>query len=103
PTAAAWPPTSTPRLAGFEHALVRREVRDAARARGAGAADSGRVLLAMGGSDPLGATPALTAALAAAGLDVTAALGPGYAGPRPPAGDILARPEDFAPALAGAA
>ena len=97
PTAAAWAPTSAPRLAGFEHALLRREIRDAVRDPAAG---RGPVLLTMGGSDPSGATPALAAALAAAGVDVLSVLGPGYRGERPAAGAVLDRPEGFPAALA---
>ena len=98
PTAAVWPLTCTPRLAGFEHALLRREVRDAAHTRAQ--AQSGAVLLAMGGSDPTAATPALATALAGAGIDVTAVLGPGYRGARPARGAVLERPQAFVSALA---
>jgi UDP-2,4-diacetamido-2,4,6-trideoxy-beta-L-altropyranose hydrolase len=102
PTAASWPPTRAPRLAGFEHVLLRREVRDAASTHPAGAAESrsGPVLLTMGGSDPTGATPALTEALAAAGIEITVVLGPGYRGQRPAAGTVLDDPELFVRALA---
>ncbi len=96
PTAAAWPPAAGVRLAGFEHVLLRREVRDAA----SGAAPDGGVLLAMGGSDPAGLTPPLAAALTEAGIDLTVALGPGYRAPHPAAATI--GPEAFIPALAQA-
>jgi spore coat polysaccharide biosynthesis predicted glycosyltransferase SpsG len=95
PTAVAWPPTPAPRLTGFEHVLLRREVRAArrsARSRGA--------LVAMGGSDPTHATSALVHALHAAGIEVTANLGPGYAGERPAVGRILERAAGFIEALA---
>lgn len=106
PTAAAWPPAAGLRLAGFEHALLRREVRewrewrDAREAEPAQAASSG-VLLAMGGSDPAGLTPPLAQALSAAGIEVTIALGPGYRGLSPTQGSVLASPDAFIPALAG--
>ena len=61
-----------------------------------------RVLLAMGGSDPTEATPALASALAQAGVDVTAVLGPGYRGPPPALGRVLEDPESFVNALATA-
>ena len=105
PTAAHWAPTPAPRLAGFEHVLLRREVRDAAISRAASAAalpGSPRVLLAMGGSDPTGATPALADALAGAGIGVCAVLGPGYRGARPALARVLDHPERFVAALAGA-
>ena len=104
PTAARWPPTLAARLAGFEHALLRREVRDVADTRrGAGQLPrSGPVLIAMGGSDPTGATPVLAAALALAGIEATIMLGPGYRGPRSMNGIVLDRPELFVPALADA-
>ena len=105
PTAAGWPATRVPRLAGFEHVLLRREVRDVAQARQGRAEESspsGPVLVAMGGSDPTGATPELAAALAEAGIDITVVLGPGYRGPRPALGTVLDRPELFVPTLAAA-
>jgi spore coat polysaccharide biosynthesis predicted glycosyltransferase SpsG/SAM-dependent methyltransferase len=106
PTAAFWPPTPAPRLSGFEHVLLRREVRDATRVpRRVPAEDAplpGGVLLAMGGSDPAAATPVLAAALAAAGIEATAVLGPGYHGLRPDVGGLLERPDLFVAALAGA-
>ena len=99
PTAASWAPTRAPRLGGFEHVLLRREVRDAAASRRPGEF-AGRVLLALGGSDPAGATPVLADALAAAGIDVTAVLGPGYRGSRPSLARVIDRPERFVGALA---
>ena len=103
PTAAHWPSTHSPRLAGFEHVLLRREVLDAAPVQGARtSAPSPRVLLAMGGSDPTAATPVLASALAQAGIDVTAVLGPGYRGSRPSHGSVLEAPGSFVEALAGA-
>ena len=103
PTAAAWPATGAHRLSGFDHVLLRREVRDAKQT-----SDSpdwsppGGVLLAMGGSDPAGATPVLAAALAAAGIEATAVLGPGYIGRRPAVGRVLEHPDGFVAALANA-
>ena len=99
PTAARWTPTRVPRLGGFEHVLLRREVRDAAASRRPGTF-AGRVLLALGGSDPTGATPVLADALAAADIDVTAVLGPGYRGSRPSLARVSDRPEVFVNALA---
>ncbi len=84
PTAAAWPPTPAWRLGGFEHVLLRSEVRHAhPSARPAG------VLVAMGGSDPTGASAPLAEALHGAGLEVTVNLGPGFTGRRPSAGRVL--------------
>jgi UDP-2,4-diacetamido-2,4,6-trideoxy-beta-L-altropyranose hydrolase len=97
PTGCAWLPTYGRRLTGFEHALLRREVRDAV--------DHGvpgiEVLLSMGGSDPEGLTPVLARALQAAGASPLSVLGPAYRGPRPD-GEILADPRDWPRALAGA-
>jgi UDP-2,4-diacetamido-2,4,6-trideoxy-beta-L-altropyranose hydrolase len=97
PTACAWPPAGGRRLAGFEHALLRREVR-AAAGRGLGGVE---VLLSMGGSDPEGLTPVLARALRAAGVSVLSVLGPAYRGARPD-GEVLADPLDWPHALAGA-
>jgi spore coat polysaccharide biosynthesis predicted glycosyltransferase SpsG len=96
PTAASWPPAAGRRLAGFDYALIRSEVRAASRA-----VNPAGVLVAMGGSDPAGVTAPLSEALAAAGIPVTALLGPGYAHRRP--GDVVAavRPEGFLRALTG--
>jgi hypothetical protein len=122
PTAAAWPPAAGVRLAGFEHVLLRREVRAAALSAVRGGADDphvpgadshahdaahdadhdARVLLALGGSDPAGLTPLLAEILSAAGIDVTVALGPGYRGSSPTAGAVLEDPAAFIPALARA-
>jgi spore coat polysaccharide biosynthesis predicted glycosyltransferase SpsG len=95
PTAASWPPAAPRRLAGFEHVLLRREVREsrqAAKPRG--------VLLALGGSDPTHLTPALAEALRSQDLRVN--LGPGYAGPRPEHGELLTGPHEFVGGLASA-
>ena len=95
PTAAAWPATPVPRLAGFDHVLLRRDVlrrRRAARPAG--------VLLAMGGSDPAGATAPLAEALGDAGIEVTANLGPAYKAQRPTSGRVLEAPDQFIDALA---
>lgn len=100
PTCAAWPAAAGARLEGFEYALLRRDVREAAAptamAAEPGTPSDGFVLVAMGGSDPDGLTVPLAAALRAAGLAVVAALGPGYQGARP-CGEVVA-PERF-PAL----
>jgi spore coat polysaccharide biosynthesis predicted glycosyltransferase SpsG len=93
PTAASWPATPMRRLSGFEHVLLRGEVRDARRAE-----RPHGVLLALGGSDPTQLTPVLARSLADVdGLVVN--LGPGYAGPRPDHGDVLGGPHEFVGAL----
>jgi len=97
PTGRRWPPAGERRLAGFEHALLRAEIRAAARSPRPGV----EVLLAMGGADPEGLTPALARGLGAAGVSVLTALGPAYRGPAP-AGEVLGSPEEWPAALAGA-
>ena len=98
PTAARWPPTERPRLAGFEHVLLRDEVRIAERA-----ATPRGVLLALGGSDPTGLTPVLAAALAGAGVDdLIVNIGPGYAAPLPAGVTLLRDPAAFVATLATA-
>ncbi|HEV3093359.1 MAG TPA: hypothetical protein VGY30_02465 [Solirubrobacteraceae bacterium] len=116
PTAASWPPAGGVRLGGFEHVLLRREIRRAATgsssatpvlagvdptSQESGLGVNEGVLLAMGGSDPAGLTAPLAKGLLAAGVDVTVALGPGYRGPRPAAHSIVA--DGFPRALACAA
>jgi hypothetical protein len=107
PTAAVWPAAAGRRLAGFEHVLLRREVRAAASSptcalAAEGPRARGGVLLAMGGSDPAGLTPALAEILGAAGCDPVVALGPGYRGPSPTVGTVLGDPGGFVAALARA-
>jgi hypothetical protein len=97
PTGISWPPAGGRRLAGFEHALVRRSVRAAAACPELGV----EVLLSMGGSDPEGLTPALARALRAAGCSVLSVLGPTYRGPEPE-GDVLDDRGAWPRALAGA-
>jgi spore coat polysaccharide biosynthesis predicted glycosyltransferase SpsG len=97
PTARSWPPWGGRRLAGFEHALLRRELR-AAAGHGLGGVE---VLLSMGGSDPEGLTPVLARALRAVGISVLSVLGPTYQGPEP-VGEVLTDPQDWPRALAGA-
>ena len=97
PTGADWPATSVPRLAGFEHALLRRDVRRAAQRPGEGVG----VLISMGASDPEGLTPALAAALQSAGVPALSVLGPLYRGARP-AGAALVDPREWPRVLAGA-
>lgn len=99
PTAATWPPAGGTRLSGFEHVLVRREIREAATAP---RVPDGPVLLGMGGSDPALLTPPLAAALTDAKLPVRVALGPGYRGPRDVAGEQLPSPSAWPAALRGA-
>jgi spore coat polysaccharide biosynthesis predicted glycosyltransferase SpsG len=55
----------------------------------------------MGGSDPEGLTPALAQSLRALGISVLSVLGPTYRGPTP-AGEVLADPQEWPRALAGA-
>jgi spore coat polysaccharide biosynthesis predicted glycosyltransferase SpsG len=107
PTAAAWPAAAGRRLAGFEHVLLRQEVRTAVRPKACadfagGRRTRGGVLLAMGGSDPAGLTPVLAASLEAVGVEVTVALGPGYRGSFPTAGTVLGDHGMFIGALARA-
>jgi hypothetical protein len=97
PTARRWPPAGGRRLAGFEHVLLRRDVRAAAHSPLEGV----EVLLGLGGSDPEGLTPVLAAALRAAGVPVLSVLGPTHRGARPP-GEVLADPRDWPRALAAA-
>jgi UDP-2,4-diacetamido-2,4,6-trideoxy-beta-L-altropyranose hydrolase len=97
PTGCSWPPAAGRRLGGFEHVLLRAEVRAAARHPLPGV----DVLLSMGGSDPEGLTPALARALGDAGASVLTALGPAYDGPAP-VGAVLEDPADWPRALAGA-
>jgi spore coat polysaccharide biosynthesis predicted glycosyltransferase SpsG len=97
PTGPRWPPAGGRRLAGFEHVLLRREIRAATRHPLAGV----DVLLSLGGSDPEGLTPALAEALGRAGVSVLSVLGPAYAGPQPP-GAVLSDPRQWPRALAGA-
>ncbi|HYM45171.1 MAG TPA: hypothetical protein VES65_03300 [Solirubrobacteraceae bacterium] len=98
PTAAEWPPAVGLRLAGFEHVLLRREIREAVPR------ESTRpyVLVALGGSDPAGLTPAVADALSSAGLACLVVLGPGYRGPRPSPGTAVIGPAEWPAALAGA-
>lgn len=98
PTAREWPAAAGRRLAGFEHVLLRSDVRAAQPLEAA----SGRVVVGIGGSDPNGLTPVLAEALEAAGIPVLVALGPGYRGARPRAGELLPGPEAWGPAVAGA-
>jgi spore coat polysaccharide biosynthesis predicted glycosyltransferase SpsG len=97
PTGVSWPPASGRRLAGFEHVLLRRDVRSAARSPLEGV----DVLLSLGGSDPKGLTSALAGALRRSGLSVLSVLGPAYRGPRPP-GEVLGEAREWPRALAGA-
>lgn len=97
PTGRCWPPAGGPRLAGFEHVLLRAEIRAAAHSPRPGV----EVLLAMGGADPEGLTPSLARALGAAGVSALTVLGPAYRGPAP-GGEVLGSPEEWPAALAGA-
>jgi UDP-2,4-diacetamido-2,4,6-trideoxy-beta-L-altropyranose hydrolase len=97
PTGRGWPPAGGRRLAGFEHALLRAEIRAAVGSPLPGV----EVLLAMGGADPEGLTPALAHALRVAGVCVLTVLGPAYCGPAPE-GEVLGSPEEWPAALAGA-
>jgi spore coat polysaccharide biosynthesis predicted glycosyltransferase SpsG len=100
PTAAAWPPAAGTRLSGFEHALIRADVLAASAPRPTGRPR--RVLLGLGGSDPLGLTPALASALAGLDIELEVALGPGYRAASPAHGTLLDSPADWSSALARA-
>jgi UDP-2,4-diacetamido-2,4,6-trideoxy-beta-L-altropyranose hydrolase len=108
PTAAAWPPAAGRRLDGFAHVLLRADVLAAGAAArplrddAAAAARRPRVLLGLGGSDPLGLTPALAAALSALDVELLVALGPGYAAAPPAHGPLLGSPTEWSGALADA-
>lgn len=97
PTRPHWPEVAGLQLGGFEHALLREDIRTAA---GRGLPDVG-VLVSMGGSDPTGLTVPLCTALDAAGIETLAVLGPAYAGPPPP-GRVLEDPAQWPRVLAGA-
>lgn len=97
PTGISWPPACGRRLTGFEHVLIRRDIRAAADGPRSGV----EVLLSMGGSDPEGLTPSLALALQNAGCSVLSVLGPAYRGSEP-VGEVLEDPDDWARALAGA-
>lgn len=117
PTGSTWPAAGGRRLTGFEHVLLRRDIRAADMARrglvarpaegtvaGTGTSRPQRsrhVLLAMGGSDPEHLTPTLAHALTSAGATVTSVLGPAYRGPQP-AGEVLASSRAWPQALAEA-
>ncbi len=96
PTAASWPPAAGQRLSGFEHALIRADILAARAPRPTGR----HVLLGLGGSDPLGLTPALASALA--GFELEVALGPGYRAALPAHGRVLDSPAEWSSALARA-
>jgi spore coat polysaccharide biosynthesis predicted glycosyltransferase SpsG len=97
PTGVSWPPAGGRRLTGFEHVLLRRDVRAAVHSPLPGV----DVLLSLGGSDPEGLTSALAAALLRSGVSVLSVLGPAYRGPRPP-GEVLGDGREWPRALAGA-
>jgi spore coat polysaccharide biosynthesis predicted glycosyltransferase SpsG len=98
PSGASWPAMGGRRLAGFEHVLIRSELRAATRPP----APSG-VLVVMGGSDPYGAIEPVGEALAAARIPVSVVLGPGYSGARPEGVDQVVGPGGFVAALASCA
>jgi spore coat polysaccharide biosynthesis predicted glycosyltransferase SpsG len=100
PTAASWPPAAGMRLSGFEHALIRADVLAARGPRPTGRPQ--RLLLGLGGSDPLGLTPSLASALAGLEVELEIALGPGYRAAPPAHGRVLDSPADWSSALAGA-
>ncbi len=95
PTGRSWPPTAGRRLGGFEHALLRQDVRAASASPMPGL----DVLISMGGSDPTGLTLGVFDALNRFGIRADAVLGPAYAGPIP--ARVIA-PADWPRALAGA-
>jgi UDP-2,4-diacetamido-2,4,6-trideoxy-beta-L-altropyranose hydrolase len=97
PTGTGWPRAGGVDLNGFEHVLLRDEVVKTLRS-----ASTSGVLVAMGGSDPHGLTVPLSRALSEMGLQVSAALGPGYSGEEPPAGITRVGPDRFLHTLAAA-
>ena len=97
PTGTDWPPAAGRVLAGFDHVLLRREIRAAVP----DPADRTDIVIMLGGSDPEGLTPALAAGLIASGRRVLSVLGPTYQGPRPD-GEVLADPSRWPQTLAGA-
>jgi spore coat polysaccharide biosynthesis predicted glycosyltransferase SpsG len=97
PTAVDWSAVAGRRVGGFEHALIRREIRNATPDPGARA----DVLVSLGGSDPTGSTPTVLGALHGVGVEAKAICGPGYSGP--PVDDRFRIAADRWPqALAGA-
>ncbi|HVV85921.1 MAG TPA: hypothetical protein VHE35_22835 [Kofleriaceae bacterium] len=71
-------PAAATRLLGRRYHLLRRELRDLPHA-GAPLADRvHRVLVTMGGSDPVGATARVVGAMPGERLDVIVVLGPGF-------------------------
>jgi UDP-2,4-diacetamido-2,4,6-trideoxy-beta-L-altropyranose hydrolase len=83
---------------GLDYALVRRSILDRAHrvdapgADGAPARDAGRVLVTMGGSDPLGLSAPVATALAHRGIATTVVLGPATADASAVADHLASRP-----------
>ncbi len=69
---------ATVRLLGRSFHLLRRDLRRLARGCAARAADVRRVLVTMGGSDPVGATARVLAAVPPPGLTLVVILGPRF-------------------------
>jgi spore coat polysaccharide biosynthesis predicted glycosyltransferase SpsG len=97
PTAAEWTPSGGDRLAGFEHVLLRGEIRDAIPQ-----AQGDDVLLSFGGSDPAGLTPVVAAELDSAGVSAVAVLGPAYHGAPPDRAKRVVSGKDWPSELASA-
>ncbi len=77
-TLAARYPAASTRLLGRRHHLLRRELRALAHGGPPLAGVVRRVLITMGGSDPVGATARVVAAVPGAGLELVVVLGPGF-------------------------
>ncbi len=71
-------PAASVRLLGRRYHLLRREFRAQPHGGGPLADDVRRVLVTMGGSDPVGATAAAVAAIPGTGLELIIILGPGF-------------------------
>ena len=71
-------PDATSRLLGRRFHLLRREFRATTHGAEPPADQVRRVLITMGGSDPVGATVRLLAVMPGTGLELTVVLGPGF-------------------------
>lgn len=71
-------PRATIRLLGRRFHLLRRELRAHRRGGPPASDDVRRVVITMGGSDPVGATARVVAAMPGRALELTAVLGPGF-------------------------
>ncbi len=97
PTGMDWSSPPGLRLSGFDHALIRRDVRAGADEPIEGT----EVLLAFGAADPEGLTIALSRELWSSGARVVSVLGPMYGGQKPQ-GKLVTSQRSWPGALAGA-